>query len=910
MLINVVLVSIYGVFDFITSSAIVLVCLDFGLVWIATSLLWAKWLRHRVLPREEVGGERRSDRWLATRVVDACLLLPTWLVVRGKQKVTEALHPHPWIAYAAGTTVDAAALAGAIYGCYRIYHAAKLYFGEKPKFEGKTQTGLIKFLDFLLSCGLIAVSVSKLAGGVELATDLYNYVSKMAAMKQFAPSVNVDGQAKSDLDSGIMNSGNLAHVMGYARQSYDAQDEVPDWYKDIPRNLDDKNGLGTKPEFNAGAVMDHFKNLIMLGNGQYKVPIGVWAQYSKSIGDGGVSAFQSFATGFKEQVTQKKGRALAVLGAVTVVAICMYVWFTYYYHSEEQKEQSEVIEKPAPVQEGAGRNILVFGSTFILSWAIVRSLSAMVRWLTKDKTTYAVANAYTEACALDIGYDESGLDPDKIPRISFACLPGDVWLRADRVGQKWTVNDSFRYDNAEAGSTIWRTEFKRTSVWVLYQRENDEDKCTIFTCDGWDFTFVDESEIGQQIKKLRAREGKPKESSGQRMKQRQEKDFEKKFKAIQRMSEDEIEKLHDEVINMCDDARGIRAMLDETGLAADDRKQLIDELEQLEKWIEEYYEAKGRSSVKKAMKQIVARKGGRTGHKRRKEGFDAKMEHARQEELMYREGAKAPKATPRQIGKIIDMEESPTGLGYDGNQPIMLEMVAKKNLVVREGKSTNIVVPDADPIRTAVIHVVDGDTVCGTARKVLSTVEGVSTKYIVTRAHLLYQDLEYKVPKKGVLLRGAKQPTGTKGWEWVVDHSKVMVDTVRDMAWVSCTGDFGINCPVKHVPIVVCDNDEGRARVRATTAVLVFVGQDAGSVGCSEVEIQISQAWNAGSTSLSTEELRYRVTTELGDCGGLIVSAQTKEVIGMHGGTDGDDTTGAKNNWGHVFVTPATFRKN
>jgi hypothetical protein len=126
-------------------------------------------------------------------------------------------------------------------------------------------------------------------------------------------------------------------------------------------------------------------------------------------------------------------------------------------------------------------------------------------------------------------------------------------------------------------------------------------------------------------------------------------------------------------------------------------------------------------------------------------------------------------------------------------------------------------------------------------------------------------------------------------WTFAVDKAAWLDDPLRDTSYLEIGNT---NVPGQAISCVVLK--------KPPTVVYVFSSKgEAFSDRC-----EISEATAEGG------ELHYRCGTAPGWCGGLLVDGKTHEVIGTHGGSDGDDHTGKCNNWGHAFVLPSGLSKN
>jgi hypothetical protein len=354
-------------------------------------------------------------------------------------------------------------------------------------------------------------------------------------------------------------------------------------------------------------------------------------------------------------------------------------------------------------------------------------------------------------------------------------------------------------------------------------------------------------------------EGKQiKGSIGQRMKQRTDANFQEKFKEVERMSDEDREALHKDVDNMVADCKLIRSILDDTGSSDAQRAELYNHLDQLEKYLDEYYAAVGRSSAMKANKVLSARKGGRKGHKRHDHGPKT-------------EGAEFPKV--------------PTVV-----KPVVHHEAKSVNTQVSLTSATIVSNYEIGLLAQGVFHRT------GYARKITGKIGDKTHTFVLTKAHLVVDCTNAGHAPLGAFVRPVPVPGSVDSKLYAIDVTKTQFDYSRDNAFIATES---MPIPGKAVPVWYLNNDDDRARILGVSNVTLY----AGSTGSSPLVTDLNDPI-AHPDIASMKELRYTVSTEDGDCGMLITDTKTGTAFGLHSGTNGPDISGTPNNWGHCIHVP------
>jgi hypothetical protein len=338
-------------------------------------------------------------------------------------------------------------------------------------------------------------------------------------------------------------------------------------------------------------------------------------------------------------------------------------------------------------------------------------------------------------------------------------------------------------------------------------------------------------------------------SSGQRMKNRQQKNYEEQFKKLQRMSDAEKEQLHQDIQDMVSDAKGLRDILEDQGvhMSKEQWNMYQEELEQIGHYLDEYYSAVRSNGAVRALKHLASHKGGRYGKKKNR--------------------------------READREEKP-----------VKEIKQKKKKVFVKKAEANSQNPILNKDLVNPLHVVQMDgpnqTHIEYARKVRFTDgDGKKTVWIVTCAHGLEPGVQYHFAGPNMVPVPVKREDG-------------LHDVKRDMLYFDGT-KFSV-AGMAAVGITVDDT-----RLQSVTSV-ILIDQEIRPSTAFEKDVQAG----VDAKGVAMDELKYNASTSIGVCGSGIFDVVTYACVGIHAGTNGPDNTGKTNNWGHMFVHPATLAKN
>jgi hypothetical protein len=202
----------------------------------------------------------------------------------------------------------------------------------------------------------------------------------------------------------------------------------------------------------------------------------------------------------------------------------------------------------------------------------------------------------------------------------------------------------------------------------------------------------------------------------------------------------------------------------------------------------------------------------------------------------------------------------------------------------RQGSSLNpVIVPTAPFKREAfwVQHYIGGKWIKDSdARKVKIG----KNNYLVAKTHSLFPD---KRDGDEVLVR-ISNPLGT-WFKEVGSRKSWQHDEIRDTSYFDLLGE---NVPGAAIKIALPGKDLPKS---------VGLYSSNGESISDKVEFRPPTAAAGG-------EIFYRCSTQAGWCGALIVDMKTQAIIGMHGGTEGDNNSGVCNNWGHFFSDPTNLK--
>jgi hypothetical protein len=368
-------------------------------------------------------------------------------------------------------------------------------------------------------------------------------------------------------------------------------------------------------------------------------------------------------------------------------------------------------------------------------------------------------------------------------------------------------------------------------------------------------------------------------SRGQRMKQASEKFFQDAALAERRWSDEDREEMEELKNEVVDAARKLRDKWDDvrTHGNAEQDARIASEMEELEFWLDEYYQGSSAAQAMRAMSRSA------NHNKKNREGVAENIFWS----TLF--GGIVRFAVDRQLLKVfppapvkVEVVKIPTIITEISTKDGAEMLLHKSEVPKREAASLMPAIAPSQPFKRdpfLVQHEIGGKWVTDSeARKVRLE----NKIYMVGKTHSVHPPSLARGPSPKVSICNL---LGT--WRMDVDPTKWVGDPLRDTCYLDLAT---YNVPGQAISCVIGKPPPTKVSLYSSS----------GESHSDKVEV--------GEPNVDGGEIFYRCSTVDGWCGALIVDGKTLEVVGTHGGTTGSDTSGVCNNWGHFFVSPTGLK--